>query len=390
MSDAAGLPHVPIALAGGELRDVRHVCGFFDGPLEAHQALVPFIVDGLERGERAVHVVDPARRATHVEWLASAGVDVQRALDIGQLEIPTWQDVYLDGGRFDAAKVRSFVLETLAAGRARGFPLTRLIGYMEWALEGAAGVDDLLRYESGMDGVLRGTADPVICVYDLERHPAGAMVKVLAVHPLGIVDGHLRPSHAASSSARDRILRAASQHFARNGIGPTGVDTLIGSAGVAKATFYRHFPSKDDLIVAWLLDRRSRWLEPVRRRAEERAGSPQEVIPAFFDAAAEWLEAEDFRGCPYVNSASEISDSTHPALEVVRDYLSEVEDYLRTALEATGNRDAAELAEQLQALLVGAFSLGVARRSTAPAIAARAAAMRLIGETGRIEVRAHA
>ena len=348
--------------------------------------LVPFIVDGLEGGERAVHVVDPARKAKHAEWLANAGVDVERTLETGQLEIHTWHDVYLRGGRFDRASVRQFVLESLVAGRAAGFPLTRFVGYMEWALQQAPGVEGLLAYESEIDSVLRGIADPVICAYDLERHSAGAMAKVLAVHPLGIVDGDLRPSHAASPSARDRILRAASQLFARKGIGPTGVDTLIASAGVAKATFYRHFPSKDDLIVAWLLDRRSRWVEGVAQRAEQSARSPREVIPAFFDGVAEWLETEDYRGCPYLNTAIEIGDSTHPALAVVRDYLLDVEGRIRAMLAGMGCRDAAELAPQVQALLAGSITLSVARRSTTTVISARAAAMRLIGEADGIEV----
>ena len=194
MTSAARELRMPaIPLAGGELRDARHVCGSFEGPLEALRVLMPFIVDGIERGERAVHVVDPERLATHAEWLASAGVDVGRTLETGQLEIHSWQDVYLSRGRFDRASVRSFVLQSLAAGRAGGFPLTRFIGYMEWALQNAPGVEDLVAYESEIDGALRGVADPVICVYNLERHPAGAMAKVLAAHPLGVIDGDLRP-----------------------------------------------------------------------------------------------------------------------------------------------------------------------------------------------------
>ena len=376
-----------IPLAGGELRDARHVCGCFDGPHEAQRALVPFIVDGLERGERAVHVVDPERRAAHARWLASAGVDVDGTLETGQLEIHTWQDVYLNHGRFDRASVRAFVLRSLAAGRDSGFALTRFIGYMEWALQKMPGVEDLVAYESEIDSVLRGVADPVICVYDLERHPAGAMAKVLAEHPLGIVDGDLRPSHAASPNARDRILRAASQLFARNGIGPTGVDTLIASAGVAKATFYRHFPSKDDLIVAWLMDRRSRWVQGVAERAEEGAESPREVIPAFFDGVAEWLETEGYRGCPYLNTAIEIGDATHPALTVVRDYLSQIEGRIRAMLAAMGRPDAADLAPQVQALLAGSITLSVAHRTTASVFSARAAAVRLTGGAAGTELR---
>jgi AcrR family transcriptional regulator len=388
MTSAARVPRTsPIPLAGGELRDARHVCGLFDGPAEADEALLPFIVDGLHQEERAVHIVDPARRIAHLEWLSAAGIDVDAALGTGQLDVRTWQEVYLSGGRFDRSSVGAFVLASLDAGRALGFPRTRLIGYMEWALEQVPGVDDLIRYEEEVDAVLRGLPDPVICVYDLERHPAGVVAKIQALHPVGIVDGDLQPGSAAVVSPRDRILRAASQLFSRYGIGPTGVDTLIASAGVAKATFYRHFPSKTDLVVAWLQHSRTRWFERVRLRAEERAGSAADLIPAYFDAVVEWLEGEDFQGCPYLKSAVEIRDDASPGIRVVRDALAETEAYLRDALIAMGHRDAEQRAEQIQALLAGGISLAVARRSTAPAIAARGAAVRLIG---RHEVEASA
>jgi AcrR family transcriptional regulator len=385
MTQRVHIPRVPpIPLAGGELRDVRHVCGFFAGPTKAEETLLPFIVSGLERGERALHIVDPARRTTYLQRLTTAGIDVQRALDTGQLEVPGWDSVYLSGGRFDRAAVLTFIQEALAAGRSRGFPLTRVIGYMEWTLQRVPGVEDLLIYESEVDVAFRGVADPLICVYDLERHPAGLILQVLAAHQLGIVEGDLRPSFTSSPSPRDRILAAASQLFPRHGIGATGVDALISSAGVAKATFYRHFPSKDDLIVAWLRDGRSRWLDRVRRRVEAQARSPEEVIPMFFEAVVDWLGSEDYRGCPYLNSAVELADANHPAIRVVRDYLSEVEAYLREALAAMGHRDSATLAPQVQALLAGGISLAVAHRSARPMLAARAAALRLIGDTDGI------
>jgi hypothetical protein len=157
--------------------------------MKAEETLLPFIVSGLERGERALHIVDPARRTTYLQRLTNAGIDVQRALDTGQLEVPGWDSVYLSGGRFDRAAVLTFIQEALAAGRSRGFPLTRVIGYMEWTLQRVPGVEDLLIYESEVDVAFRGVADPLICVYDLERHPAGLILQVLAAHQLGIVEG---------------------------------------------------------------------------------------------------------------------------------------------------------------------------------------------------------
>lgn len=379
-TNAAGVPRVvPVPLAGGELRDDRHVCAMFEGTGEAYEALLPFILEGLQGDDRALHIVDPARKAAHLAWLAKAGIDVDAGLDSGQLEILGWDEVYVKHGRFDRSSVRAFVVGALADGRARGFRRTRYIGETGWALQNFQGVEDLLHYESEVGHDLRGLPDPVICLYDLDRHSAGAIAQLLAAHPIAIVDGDLQASPAAQSSPRDRILRAATQLFSRHGIGPTGVDTLIASAAVAKATFYRHFPSKTDLVVAWLQHPRTRWFDRVRLRAEERAGSPAGLIPAFFDAVVEWLEAKDYQGCPYLNSAVEIRDDRSPALEAVRGALSEIEAFFRDALAAMGHRDRGERAQQVETLLAGGISLAVARRSSAPVIAARAAALRLIG-----------
>jgi AcrR family transcriptional regulator len=369
----------PIRLAGGELRDGRHVCGLFEDREEGYRALLPFIIEGLARGERALHIVDPAGRADHLERLLRAGIDVSHELDSGRLEVPTWEGAYLRGGRFDRSAMISFIQDAPAEGRSRGFRLTRTIGYMEWALLEMPGVNDLAGYEAEIDVVLRDLPDPVICVYDLPRHSAAAIVRILAAHPIAIVDGRLLARVSSPMSPRDRILLAASELFSRQGIGPTGVDTLIKSAGVAKATFYRHFPSKADLIVAWLQDDRTRWFDPVLRAAEARAHSPGELIPAFFDAVAEWLEAGDFRGCPFLNTAAEVVDPDHPARTIVHDYLLEIQGHLREMLVAEGQRDAAVLAPQLQAMLAGGISLSLVHRSAAPILAARDATVRWLG-----------
>jgi AcrR family transcriptional regulator len=107
---------------------------------------------------------------------------------------------------------------------------------------------------------------------------------------------------------------------------------------VAKATFYRHFPSKDDLVVAWLQDPHTRWLDRVRREAEAHHAEPSEVIPLFFEVLADWLETEGYRGCPYLNTAVEIVDPAHPARAAIRDYLDESEAY-DYSIDAAGEPD---------------------------------------------------
>jgi AcrR family transcriptional regulator len=177
---------------------------------------------------------------------------------------------------------------------------------------------------------------------------------------------------------RNRILSAASRSFGEVGVRATGVDTLIESAGVAKATFYRHFPSKDDLIVAWLQDEQTRWFDRLRAEVEARTSKPDEVVPEFFGAVIDWLEAGDYRGCPYLNTSVEFPDASHRAVPVVRSHLREIERYLQEAVAAAGKDDAAQLGTELQTLLAGSISLGVAHRSKAFAIVARDAAIQLL------------
>jgi AcrR family transcriptional regulator len=199
-----------------------------------------------------------------------------------------------------------------------------------------------------------------------------------------LVGGELRAAGVTPrASARERILTAAAQLFYERGIQATGVDSIITTAGVAKATFYRHFPSKDDLVVAWLRDPRSRWVDVIRARIETTNTRGFEAIQLFFQAVAEWLEVEGFRGCPYLNTGVEITDPTHPAQAVIRENLQEIEDYLYSLVVAAGYRDARALAAGLQTLVAGAISLAVPRRSTASVVAAWHAAMSLLAGAAR-------
>jgi AcrR family transcriptional regulator len=194
---------------------------------------------------------------------------------------------------------------------------------------------------------------------------------------------HRSRSVESKAPPRERVLAAASRLFHENGIRATGVDTLIRAAGVAKATFYRHFRSKDALVVAWLNDPRSRWLDRVRMQADRAGPAPDRIVLAFFDAAAEWLESEAYRGCPYLNAAAEITDPAHPAQGVIRSYLEEVGDYLLDLVTRAGYRHPSMLAAELQNLMAGGIMLTMARRSGAPAQAARVAAEQLLGAAQR-------
>jgi DcmR-like sensory protein len=152
----------PITFAGAQLGRYRHVCALFNTRHEEYRLFLPFIKEGLSHGERAFHIVDPSLRQDHIERLAAAGVDVAAVEKTGQLELRTWADAYLRDGHFDQAAMLALIEEVLTEGKRRGFPLTRLVAHMEWALEDRPGVDDLVEYETRLNYILPKYPDPVL------------------------------------------------------------------------------------------------------------------------------------------------------------------------------------------------------------------------------------
>lgn len=152
----------PVRFAGGVLEDTRHVCAFFEDADEEHRVLQPFVRDGLARGEKAFHIVDPTQREAYVARLERGGIDVVGASARGQFELRNWEDAYLRDGHFDQDAMLALIQEVLESGPRQGFPLTRLVAHMEWALEDFPGVGDLVEYETRLNYVLPRYKDPVI------------------------------------------------------------------------------------------------------------------------------------------------------------------------------------------------------------------------------------
>ena len=151
----------PVHLAGSVLDRARHVCAFFHTRDEEYRVLLPFILEGFDHGDRAFHIVDPEHRENHLRRLGEAGIDVEAAEASGQLSVLRWQDAYLRGGHFDQNAMLALIEEVLAAGKAEGFPLTRLVANMEWALEDRPGVEDIVEYETRLNFVLPKYDDAV-------------------------------------------------------------------------------------------------------------------------------------------------------------------------------------------------------------------------------------
>lgn len=151
----------PVHLAGSVLDRRRHVCAFFHSRDEEYRVLMPFIKEGFEHGDRAFHIVDPNHRSDHLDSLREAGIETGEAEAHGQLTVIPWEDAYLRGGHFDQNAMLALIEEVLTAGKELGFPLTRLVANMEWALEDRPGVDDIIEYETRLNYVLPKYDDAV-------------------------------------------------------------------------------------------------------------------------------------------------------------------------------------------------------------------------------------
>jgi hypothetical protein len=181
-----------LQVPGSALSKHRHICAFFNSMDEQHRVLRSFMKDGFDQGDRAFHLVDPERREEHLTRLAEAGINVQEAMDSGQLEVWPWQDGPLRGGRFDQdAWIASFE-EVLQAGPAAGYARTRFLAHMEWALVDLPGVEDLIEFETRINYVVPKYDDAVICAYDLSKFPASVVMDALRTHPVVLIGGLLQ------------------------------------------------------------------------------------------------------------------------------------------------------------------------------------------------------
>jgi len=183
----------PIRLAGSVLDRQRHVCAFFHSREEEYRVLLPFIKDGFDRGEKAFQIVDAKLREEHLKRLTTAGINVVSAEESGQFELVNWDDTYLKDGHFDSERLLALVQDVLENGMQQGFPLTRIVGHMEWALEERPGVDELLIYETGLNSIPQVyKKNPLICVYDLAKFGGDIVVDVMRTHPMVIIGGILQ------------------------------------------------------------------------------------------------------------------------------------------------------------------------------------------------------
>ena len=156
-------------------------------------------------------------------------------------------------------------------------------------------------------------------------------------------------------TAHDRLLDTAYEMFSTRGVRDVGVDEVIERAGVAKATLYRHFPSKDDLVLAFLERREQRWtLEWVETEARGRGSSPEAHLLGIFDLFDEWFHSEDFEGCSFINVLLEMGPK-HPAGSASIRHLETIRTVVGALAAEAGLRDPESFARSWHILMKGAI-----------------------------------
>jgi len=181
-----------VRLAGAALQGPNHVCAFFHSREEEYRVLLPFINEGVERGERVFQVIDPAQRREHLRTLEEAGLPVAELERSGQLAVRGWDEAFLRGGHFDQYAMLQLMEEILRGGKEQGYPRTRVTGGVEWTLEGRPGVGDIVEYETRLNHLIPKYDCPVVCTYDYARYGAGIIMAILRTHPMVIIGGLLQ------------------------------------------------------------------------------------------------------------------------------------------------------------------------------------------------------
>ncbi len=178
-------------------------------------------------------------------------------------------------------------------------------------------------------------------------------------------------------SARERLLDTAFRLFYAHGPRGVGIDTVIAQAGVAKATFYKHFPRKDDLVLAYLDKVDQAWFGGLRAAAREAGEGPRDQLVGMFDALTTACRRDGYHGCAFINTAAEADAGTNVHARTV-EHKNAVRAWVTDLARQAGAREPEVLARQLTLLLDGGLAAGVLDADPLTPTAAKAAAQVLV------------
>jgi AcrR family transcriptional regulator len=179
-------------------------------------------------------------------------------------------------------------------------------------------------------------------------------------------------------TARVAVLRSANDVFYARGIAGVGMADIRDESGVSLRRLYHLYPSKRELVAAWLRDRHSTWMEWFTGSVGRRAEGGEEPLLAAFDAIAEWASVPGYRGCAFVNSAAEAAEIDDTHREIIAAHKESLVAYLVSLSNARGQAHHDRLGRMVAVLLDGAMVEAAVLRSPEPIDAAREAAAVLI------------
>ena len=177
---------------------------------------------------------------------------------------------------------------------------------------------------------------------------------------------------------REHLVQTALDLFCRDGFHATGIDRILSESGVAKMTLYKHFRSKDELILAVLRRRDEEFRHWFVRTVERRAKTPRERLVCLFDVLGEWFAETNFTGCTFINAAAEYGEADDPIHASAAEHKRLVRSYIRDLAKAADAADPETLANALTLLIEGAITMAYVAGEKDAAQRARAAAAVLI------------
>lgn len=187
----------------------------------------------------------------------------------------------------------------------------------------------------------------------------------------------------AEPGARERLLATATEMFAREGVHGTGTNAILARCGVAKDTLYRHFPSKDDLVLAVVRRRDEQWLSGLQQQVGAATADPVGRLLAVFDVLDAQLDDPDYLGCLFLTTSTDYPDPAHQVRRVSAGHKARVRAYLTELGEHAGVAEPAALGSSLMLLLDGAICARTTAADRTAGRRARQAAAVLIAAASR-------
>jgi len=179
---------------------------------------------------------------------------------------------------------------------------------------------------------------------------------------------------------RDELVQKALKAFYQNGFNATGMDMLVAETGISKTSMYKHFRTKDDLILAVLRLRDEQFRNWLYRRMEELADTPRGQLIAMFDALEEWFDEAGYKGCMFIKASSEFLDAESPIRKQSADHKRMLEVHITSLVKDAGFENYEVIARQLLLLKEGAIVTAHLGHTATPAEDAKVAAGRLLEE----------